>query len=397
MSIVAKTGTESSLMAFHEGLVLFRIADSYPFLFENGVVSELIQNAIDSEAANIWLWVNLKKRSIVVQDDGVGASVEQFNTALQRVGSSMKKKDKLGRYGIGLVSPMGKCAKFIFTSTTKKDPKAYTRWTFDCAEIEKTSSKIEIPHESVPEFQFSRTGKGTPWRTEMRIYQFRSDLRAQRFDADRLTQAIQERFSNAMKKRDVVVHVQVTAENGALLQWVIKAKEFRGTPLSRASKLGRDSGVTDITLFLSPQKKGHKGRVLIGEVDNDFRVDFQTFARSAGSDFISDEAVQVLTSGIFEGVITNSKIKLSPDRRSFERNSALAGFCKAIEEWVNEAGNAHVEEIKTCRREERFQILGTRSMRVLEALALQDPLLLELIQSFKVGTHGLRHAETAFD
>ncbi|MFZ2049123.1 MAG: ATP-binding protein [Minisyncoccia bacterium] len=387
---------KTSVIAVHIGQILMRIASLYPFLFENGVVMELVQNAIDVNAENIWLWVNLRKRSIVVQDDGDGVTAEEFETtAMQQVGNSTKKKGRLGRYGVGLFSPMGKCEKFTFTSTSKKNTRAYNQWTFVCGEIEKQASDIRIPPEPRPEFQFSRiTGKGVPWRTEMRIHKFHSDLRAQRFDADKLTQAIQERFSQAMKRHDVIIHAQVTEDDGSLRSWVIKAKEFRGTKLPSVNKVGKDSGFTDISLYLSPQKKGHKGKVIVGEVDNDFRMDFQTFARSAGSDFISEEAVQILTSGIFEGVITNSKIKLSPDRRSFERNSALAGFCKAIEEWVRETGVAHVEEVKTCRREERFQTLGTRSMRVLEALAHDNPALMELIQSFKVGTHGYQHAET---
>lgn len=394
-----RASKRTSALEFHQGSMLARVASTYPNLFDDGVVTELVQNAIDSGAKCIWININLHKRSIVVQDDGDGASALKFEQALGRVGKTMKDRDKLGRYGIGLVTPIGKCERFIFTSTTKNDPHGYNQWTFECAEIVEKESDIKIPCDPRPDLVFSRVeGKGTRWRTEMRIERFRKDLRVQRFDRERLTSAIQERFSIAMKRRGTTIFVNLIDEDGKHGSWDIKPREFRGTQLKKVEEFGRASGLTTFELFLSPRvSKAPKGKVLVGESANDFRIDFRTFINFSASEFLSEDAAQALSSGIFEGVISNSMITLRPDRKSFEKNTALAEFCKQIEKWFQEAGVFYIEEVRTAQREERYQAIGTRSMRVIEELCRKSPVMLDLIQTFKVGTRGTGHADTDID
>ena len=388
-------GRRSSAMAFHQGQVLAKVASTYPRLFEDGVVMELVQNSIDSDAKNIWVIINLDKRSIVVRDDGIGASVDDFEVALTNIGESIKRKDRLGRYGIGLISPTGKCEKFIFISTTKKDPRDYHQWTFVCDDIIASRENIKIPCARRPDLVFSRIlDKGVAWRTEMRIEKFRKDLRVQKLSRESLTRAIQERFSRAMVKNNTVVHVEATWEDGKSDSWQINAQTYRGTPLEKSLDTDKDSGKTEFNLYLSPKTaKGYKGRIVVGESANDFRFEFSNFIRYSAGDMLPEEVVQGLASGIFEGEITNSKVKMNSDRKSFEQNEALLGFCVAIERWFKKEGIHYLEEANTSRREERYQSLGIRSMKVIEEMVLKDPELMKLVQSFRKGTQGSKHGD----
>ena len=81
------------------------VAKSYPYLLD--VILETIQNAIDSGATRIAIAVDQKKRSVDIVDNGVGATKSKFEEALQSVCQTMKMRDKLGQFGIGLISPLG--------------------------------------------------------------------------------------------------------------------------------------------------------------------------------------------------------------------------------------------------------------------------------------------------
>lgn len=385
-----------SPLEIHVGQALAKIATTYPRLFEDGVVMELVQNAIDSDAVNIWVNIDMQKRNIIVRDDGFGASIEDFEEALTSVFQTLKVKNRLGRYGLGLVSPTGKCERFVFLSTTKKDPHDFHEWVFVCDEIIQIRSEIKIPCTRRPDLSFSRTkDKGVPWRTEMRIEKFRKELRAQRLSKESLTRAIQDRFSRAMLGNDTVVHVTATWEDGRKDSWDIKAQKFRGAPLKKHLDSDKDSGHTEFEIYLSPKNptKGFKGEVQVGESDNNYRIPFSALARSSASAFLPEDIVAGFKSGIFEGQITNSRIKLNPDRKSFEENEALMGFCLAIERWFKEIGIECLEEVKTASREEKYQALGIRSMKVVEEAVLGNPELMAVIKGFRKGTQGSRHAE----
>jgi len=64
----ASTATKLSRVHMHQGQALLKIAQTYGSLL--GMILEVVQNAIDSGAKDIWLRIDNKKRSITVQDNG---------------------------------------------------------------------------------------------------------------------------------------------------------------------------------------------------------------------------------------------------------------------------------------------------------------------------------------
>jgi hypothetical protein len=104
---------------------------SSPFV----VISELIKNASDAEAKEVFIYIDTEKGEIVVQDDGKGFSEESIN----KVGiayTSAKKRDGVltndngatitGNKGLGLFSVFLLCNELEIETSSKIDYKSYS-------------------------------------------------------------------------------------------------------------------------------------------------------------------------------------------------------------------------------------------------------------------------------
>jgi len=321
--------------------------------------------------------------------------VQKFEAALTSVCQTIKERDRLGQFGIGLICPIGKCTRFLFTSNAKGE-KDFNQWTFESSLIIAQNSDVTVPHTVRKDLQFSHVpSKGVPWRTEMRIESFRSDLRIKRdFERVHLTREIQERFSHAMRKKGATIQAVIISETGEKISWGIKPQEYHGTPLSEHKERSR-AGETVFRLFLS-QRSGRKWKgkgVLVGELGNDFRIDFRTFSQSNASAFFSEETIRAFQTGIFEGEILCSGITLRPDRVSFEQNSRLEAFCAQINAWIVSVGTGYIEEARSQTQAERYQQAGIASLRVLKMVFEKYPFLADIMDNFKWGTVGEHHSD----
>ena len=389
-----------SPFAFHQGEALMRLAKTYPTLLE--VVLECVQNAIDKNATEVGIEVNHKSRLIVVRDNGDGVTQPEFEKALVSVCTSKKRSDQLGRYGLGLIAPVDKCEQMLFTSTPKKNPHDYKEWKFVGAELAEQHEISGIPMTTHPDLWYgSYTGgrgvAGVSWRTQVRIEKFTKDRFVSRVTTEMLRDGILERYSEAMRRRGTVVNILTIDADGEKSSLEVRSKDYDGEKLPEISIAGQDAGPTYFHLYIARRAAhGRTGKVKIGEHNNDFRVAFGTFAHNlpAGCK-LADETVSALSSGIFEGKILTTKARFQSNRRSFEANDALIGFCCAIDQWYREVGTAYFKQAVAARKEEKYQDLGLRSLKVVEAL-LNDPAgspLRDLIDTFKKGTIGSGHVD----
>lgn len=391
-----------SPFGFHEGEALIRLAGSYPRLLD--ILLEEAQNGLDKNARFISITLNKRNRSCAIRDDGEGVTQTEFERALSGVCRTIKKKDKLGRFGIGLISPLGKCEKFTFTSTPKSDPRAYLEWSFVTEDIRAEEEISGFPCHPRKDLQFVRAGghasKGmefVTWRTQVMIEGYSSDSQINKVTMESLRDGILDRFGPSMRNNNVVVSVTIVNESGERKTDEIRAKDFTGTKLPEFENQDGPSGRTRFNLYLAKKTdKGRKGKVLVGEIGNDFRFDFATLVRYMPDSIqLSDEVISALKSGFFEGEILNSRVRLNVNRKTFEVDTVFAGFCSAIEKWFQQRGSEHFKEAQEQKQEERYQSLGVRSMSFLSEL-IKSPAgsaLLSAIQSFKKGSIGEGHVE----
>ncbi|MCL5011856.1 MAG: ATP-binding protein [Patescibacteria group bacterium] len=388
---------KSSIINLYQGNALTYLAGIYPKL--DLVVLEYIQNAIDMNAQKVWVKIDFKNRNVSIKDDGDGTSVAHFERALSSVCKSIKAKDKLGRYGIGLISWIGKSKRMIFTSTSKTDPAAYKKWEFDKNAIEKG----EVPYIEEPKLFFSRngfkevTGRNTvPWRTQVLLEGVIKDQHLTKISEDEFISNVLEKYSEVMRKKNISVFLTIVEENGERKNSEIKAQEFKGKKLSLHTEMGSTAGKSIFGLYIANKgARGRQGKVSIGIEGDDFRISFSTFAKSAG--LLNQETVQLLSSGIFEGNIISQKCTLHPGRKGFAENDALVEFCEHIELWAEKVGMSYAAEISESKKDERYQFLGVKSMKVIEEILRNDKFqkLFDILKSGRVGSVGLHHFEKA--
>ena len=389
-----------SRIQFHQGEALIRTAGTYGLLFE--VVMEAVQNGLDANATTITVIINKRKRTITVQDDGAGVTPAEFEAGLCSVCSSKKGEGKIGRFGIGLISPLGKCAEFTFTSHRKNSRDQYIQWTFETESVRQQDTDLTIPNQILKNVMFGKPEKSTrdvtlvDWSTQVLINGYTKDRHISNItSAEAVANGIVDRYGVIMRKLKAKVTVHIIDEDGKEDVKVAIPKLYSGKKLPEIT-LDTDGGKAVFRIYLTRKTdKGMKGKVSVGEMDDVFRFSFKEFARAVSS-FISREVIDDLTSGVFEGEILTGGAKLHEDRKRFVENEALVGFCVAIEEWHTKHGKKHLSDVREMRTEERYQNLGLRSLQNLEDIFKSSPfarLFGEVLESFKRGTVGSGHLE----
>jgi len=89
------------------------------------VLGEAISNSWDADAENVWIFINKKKNSFIIKDDGDGMSADDFRNKFLKIGyskrkegsiSSTKGRPYIGRKGIGKLALLS-CAERIYVLT----------------------------------------------------------------------------------------------------------------------------------------------------------------------------------------------------------------------------------------------------------------------------------------
>jgi len=395
----------TSILRPHQGNALMHVAKSYPYLLD--VILETIQNAIDSGATRIAIAADQKKRSVDIVDNGVGATKSKFEEALQSVCQTMKMRDKLGQFGIGLISPLGKCERFTFTSCPKDSPKdGFREWTFVTADVENQADTVLIPLRAVSGYVYTsgqsetkRSDKGTvhyvPWRTKVHIENYTRDSKISRLNGiDELVSETLERFSVAMRQNNVRLNVSFVDVFGVKsVKTDIVAQPYTGKPLAPYVAQRRTAGRTTFNLYLARgTTKGAQGKVTFGQEGNAFRFGWRFFIMNA-REYLDKDAAECLSSGILEGEILSQFAKLTESRKAFVKNDILADFCEAINEWYQKVGVHLMAEAKDENADRRYQELGLQSLQTIESMMKDGRfgVLAMAMESFKRGTVGDGH------
>jgi len=394
----------TSVIKTHQGNMLLVAAKQYPTV--HLAMLEVVQNAVDGGAKNIKVIVNMKRRSFSVFDDGDGATQEKFETALDQVGASLKcgRKDVYGQFGLGLVSMLGKCDKFTFTSNARKT-EIFSMWTFETDSIVKQKGDIEVPYAQLTNHKRGRVAKSLTiegqsvqqvnWSSRFSVTNYTADKTVGKIMAPlQFADEVFDRFGVVMLKRKVKLTLEYIDANGSVENHVdLQPQAYQGEKLPM--QVVYTAGVrTFFDMFLAPYSRGKKkSEVYLLDGTNPFRLPFKVFEESVRGR-IDAEVVAALKSGYFTGEISNKTIQLHENRKEFVVNDALISFCAAIEEWYVEHGSTHYEQLKQSQNDERLQRLGRESLQALELL-LKHPdytLLADRVKQFHSGTVGKEHS-----
>lgn len=381
----------------HEGKSLLYITNAYPTITR--VILEMVQNSLDSEATVITVVIDYKTKTLAVRDNGCGMSPAKFSDALRSVCSSSKERDKLGQFGIGLLSPLGKCKGFVITSAAKADKHQYHRWIFDSEKILKSRTLPKIPFVPMLNLFYAASSAKSvkdrvpvDWRTEVCLDHFSNDKSINSVSLIELKSLVLGQFSEAMRKLNASVNVTIKRAGSAKKEFdSFKAANFNGERLGEIVYGDKKSERTSFDIYLAPKTKlGRKGQIVIGIEGNDFRIPVSLFLRSVSE--LDSDITSFLTSGTFEGSIISSSCELHTNRKEFLDNEARLNFLINLEAWVKNHGQKHVVSIKDGERDTWLQAVGSLAINQLESrLKNQFPYLLDVVKTFRVGTIGPGH------
>lgn len=389
---------EKSILGFHSGNTLQRLATSYPDVFR--VLLEYTQNALDSGSTSIAIFIDYDKRTIRILDNGEGTDKERFDQALQLVCQSRKanQKDSLGQFGIGLISALEKCEYYTFTSTPKEDPCAYRQWTFETKELLNQERELVIPTKKVENLSYlvKKSGKNmVVWRTEIFLHNITEDRTVNKVIGSELRDSIIERFGEKMRNLGTRIHIRIKGKRREPFDEEFIAPQFSGKKLEIIKYEDKGQVRTRFELFQAPKptKGNRQGKIGIGIRYDPYRLGCSDFLQK--HNLVAPEVRDLLLSGLFEGNIISSNCLLTKERTGFVENDELVNFCLDLERWYKEFGKDFHKEIADNQQEERYQTTGLKSLKKIESLlkTKQFSSLMEIVKGIKKGSIGPNHTD----
>ena len=385
-------------LAVHFGQTLRNQADMYPNI--PACMKELVSNGLDAGASRIEVIYDLKSRSLVVRDNGKGRSPEDFQRDLMNVGNSSKRgnKNQIGRYGIGMMSPLGKCARFVFTSWDGRKDEPYIEFTFDCKAIIESPTpdtgknglvikreRGEVVHETRGKTSPGRTAVW--WKSEMVVHTIMKDKALTRFDIDEFVHVIHTNLNKSMLAQNTSVSVMFTNEEGhEFKRDKIQGIKFAGRALEAFVHKPETPDQVTFHLHIAPRiVSGYKGEVAVQLAESSvFTLAWKQVSKQLRDlNYISQDAAEALSSGFFEGDIISSRCVLHKGRASLENNDALIEFGIAIDAWFTDAGSKEYRSIRTNEREQRFNDLGTHALGLFKEAVLRNESLRKMLEQLK--------------
>jgi hypothetical protein len=131
------------------------------------VLGEAISNSWDADANNVWIYIDRENNTLIVKDDGVGMTSDDFQNKFLKVGYSKRKNGTtttskrrpfIGRKGIGKLALLS-CAKTI-SVITKTENSDFVGGTIDNSGLDKAIQDDLSANEyglDTPDFALFRT------------------------------------------------------------------------------------------------------------------------------------------------------------------------------------------------------------------------------------------------
>ncbi len=392
--IAIRTG--KTIVRFHFGYTIRDIAATYPKLID--AVMELIQNAIDANATRVWVAISPTTKYLSVEDNGSGRTEEDFNKALQQVNKSVKTSDKLGRFGKGLVSPLGKCTYFTFTSCPAPAATGYVQWTLRTKDLFESQLEPHIPFEERADLAFGTKEGGrqaVPWRTQVAICGYNPDDKLMsNVSLSELEKQILGKYSKAMRQKGVVVSLKLFDAEGKETKREVKPSNYGGTPLKEIVLTEGDAGETRFRLFLVRPGQAGLG-VFVGEAKSAFTIPWLNFSAQTRQQVgLSEDVIRFFQSGHVEGEILSEKCQYHAERNRFQQDAALYGFCATLEQWYEVHGKSIATAAQDRSQAKRYEEIGNRTLArlrdLLKKVGDRFPLS-TFIEQVKLGTVGAQH------
>ncbi|HVI69387.1 MAG TPA: ATP-binding protein [Magnetospirillaceae bacterium] len=339
-----------------------------------------MQNAIDAEAKQILVFVDQQQRTVFMLDNGKGVVEDKFNKGIRTVGQTMKSKSKLGRYGIGAISPFNKCEVFYFIS--KGDQRGYVCWPFEAAKIRKATTSLKVQPVLLKEpppmptlldtaiDDYLPTGK---WQTMLIMERVTEDKAIGLINMDEFEEKILGALGPRMQQLGVTCRIVVIREDGKTDERDIKPRSYAGTPLGTFELEGNLCGNVTLELYrtpLLPGRKTREGSIGVSEAEVIYPVPWANVRQQAlmsawVKEYKADlmPMIDAFSRGIVEGLVLVDNITLHPERNKFVFGDHMVDLLTVLAAWYDTDGHELFQEEELEERDQHqrrlvMEVLG---------------------------------------
>src|SRR6185295_5479411 len=112
----------------------------------------------------------------------------------------------LGQFGLGMISAIGKCERFTFTSCPAPHLDRFHEWIFPKDLVDRAGD-LFIDNNPRPNLTLDKNARNktmVQWRSRVNIEKFTTDKIISGMDIDELANAIRDRYAAVMRRNKVV-------------------------------------------------------------------------------------------------------------------------------------------------------------------------------------------------
>lgn len=356
-------------VGFHHGQVLKHLAQMHA----NGpaVITELVQNLLDAEAAHALIIIDEQSETITALDDGCGASFAEMRRKFSEIGNSQKRGDAntIGKKGVGGLSAYVAAKTWEFTTREKGDPKdCYRVYVLDSGQFNQASG-INVSVTERPDIKgFGENRLGAPATTQVVLRETDPTI-IQQLIVGRaaLARSIQMSFNDKLKRVKTQLIIDCKCLDGTRHKVEVKPQEFRGTA-QEPIRVDTEFGVVRFTLFLNP-KPVRDPLIRISHTDptDGKRYGFPISLITTGLTKTSLETKQFFEKGYFEGTVSVNFGAIRPDRLGFIDDAPYKAFIKAVDGVVSGTLINVLKKIESDQQDDKLRQVGDRVLSKLKA------------------------------
>jgi len=378
------TETTKISIGFHKGNIISYLSQFYGNPYD--VIRELIQNALDEEAKNISVEINVPRRIIRVFDDGNGASLSEISVKFSRIGESFKRGSRLtkkykgklerpiGEKGIGNLAGIAIAQRWQLITKEKGSKEGFRLYELDKDELA-NKDDVNIHSESFPGKDITRELWFKPL-TVIRLFEVDKAALARFKNLEEVSRVITNAFNQKIKNNNVDIRINYRDQKGARLHQV-KPIIFRGTKLDPV-KWDTPRGEITFQLWLSSEPlKEPKLHILHQGVYSFPLINLFKLGQ------LDRELEKVWLQGYVEGTILLGFGTLNPQRYAFQLDKELEVFANAFKEFTGEKLEPIISLLEKEERKERYYEAGRRVLKQMRKFFKLHPSLLpDRLKSF---------------
>jgi hypothetical protein len=139
-------------------------------------VREMVSNAYDADATTVHITIDLKDDEIVIEDNGNGMTVEEFDHYLRIAGQKRGRREspkfgrkRIGQFGVGFLAVFPFCETLEITSTAENSDQLFTAKVPASKFFRETSKTEEVGELDIPGYISQDKNKRSDHYTRLRL------------------------------------------------------------------------------------------------------------------------------------------------------------------------------------------------------------------------------------